>query len=90
MCLAIPARVIVIKASDMAVVEIGGVRREVSLALVDADIGDYVLLHAGIAITTMDQSEAEKTLALINGDESGGDRSDGNRSGGNRSSGDQP
>jgi len=65
MCLAIPARVVVIKASDMAVVEIAGVRRDVSLALVDAAIGDYVLLHAGIAITTLDRAEAEKTLALI-------------------------
>jgi len=65
MCLAIPARVVAIKVSDMAVVEIGGVRRDVSLALVDAGIGDYVLLHAGIALTTLDRAEAEKTLALI-------------------------
>jgi len=68
MCLAIPARVTAMKPSEMAIVEIAGVRREVSLALVDADIGDYVLLHAGIAITTVDRDEAEKTLALIGGE----------------------
>jgi hydrogenase expression/formation protein HypC len=67
MCLAIPAQVVEKMASDMAVVEIAGVRREASLALVDAGIGDYVLLHAGIAIAVMDQVEAEKTLALIQG-----------------------
>jgi hydrogenase expression/formation protein HypC len=67
MCLAIPARVVEKRASDIAVVEIAGVRREASLALVDAGIGDYVLLHAGIAITTLDRAEAEKTLALIQG-----------------------
>jgi hydrogenase expression/formation protein HypC len=69
MCLAIPTRVVEIKPHDMAVVEIAGVRREASLALVDAEIGDYVLLHAGIAIATVDQDEAEKTLNLIVGDD---------------------
>ncbi len=67
MCLAIPARVISLHDQSMATVELGGVRREASLALVDAGIGDYVLLHAGIAIAAMDQAEAEKTLALIQG-----------------------
>lgn len=67
MCLAIPARVISLHDESMATVELGGVRREALLALVDADIGDYVLLHAGIAIATMDCFEAEKTLALIQG-----------------------
>jgi hydrogenase expression/formation protein HypC len=67
MCLAIPAQVMKKMASDMAVVEIAGVRREASLALVDAGIGDYVLLHAGIAIAVMDRVEAEKTLVLIHG-----------------------
>jgi len=67
MCLAIPAKVVKKMASDMAVVELAGVRRKASLALVDAGIGDYVLLHAGIAIAAMDRVEAEKTLALIQG-----------------------
>jgi hydrogenase expression/formation protein HypC len=52
----------------MAVVEIAGIRREASLALVDAGIGDYVLLHAGIAIATIDRMEAEKTLAMMHGE----------------------
>lgn len=67
MCLAIPARVISMHDQSMATVELGGIRREASLALVDADIGDYVLLHAGIAIAAMDRVEAEKTLALLEG-----------------------
>ena len=67
MCLAIPARVISLHDESMATVELAGVRREASLALVDAGIGDYVLLHAGVAIAAMDRVEAEKTLALIQG-----------------------
>ncbi len=66
MCLAIPAQVIRLH-DEMATVEIAGIRREASLALVDAKVGDYVLLHAGIAITTLDRLEAEETLALIDG-----------------------
>lgn len=65
MCLAIPARVVEMHGEDMAVVEIEGVRREASLALVEADVGDYVILHVGIAIARLDEAEAEKTLAML-------------------------
>lgn len=65
MCLAIPARVAALHGETMATVEIGGVEREVSLALVDADVGDYVIVHVGIAISTLDEDEAMKTLALF-------------------------
>lgn len=64
MCLAIPAQVVVID-GDMATVEIGGVRREASLALVDAGIGDYVILHVGIAIAKLDEAEAAERLKLF-------------------------
>jgi len=65
MCLAIPARITTLHGETMATVEIGGVEREVSLALVDADVGDYVIVHVGIAISTLDENEAMKTLALF-------------------------
>lgn len=64
MCLAIPAQVVSIE-GDMATVEIGGVQREASLALVDADIGDYVILHVGIAIAKLDEAEAAERLKLF-------------------------
>jgi len=65
MCLAVPARIVELKANDMADVEIGGVQREASLALVDAVVGDYVILHAGIAISKLDELEAKERLKLF-------------------------
>lgn len=64
-CLAVPARIIEIGEHDMAMVEIGGVQRSVSLALVDAVVGDYVILHAGIAISKLDEEEARNRLTLF-------------------------
>lgn len=65
MCLAIPTRIIEIKGTN-AVVEFGGVRKEIGLQLVpDAEVGDYVLLHAGFAIQKMDEGEARETLKLL-------------------------
>lgn len=65
MCLAIPTRIIEIKGTN-AVVEFGGVRKEIGLQLVpDAKVGDYVLLHAGFAIQKMDEGEARETLKLL-------------------------
>ena len=65
MCLAVPARIVTIREHDMADVEIGGVQREASLALVDAEVGDYVILHAGIAISRLDETEAKARLQLF-------------------------
>jgi hydrogenase expression/formation protein HypC len=66
MCLAIPARVMSIE-GDKAQVDFGEkVLREVNVTLVDAKVGDYVLVHAGYAIQTMDQKEALETLSLWN------------------------
>lgn len=66
MCLAIPARVVELPAEEMAVVEVGGVRKEVSLALVeDVALGDYLIIHVGFALNKLDPEEAEKTLALF-------------------------
>lgn len=63
MCLAIPARVVALPSPDTAIVELSGVRKEVSLALVDGvGPGDYVIVHVGYALTRLDPDEAQKTL----------------------------
>ena len=75
MCLAIPAQVIKLMAEEMALVDVGGIHKEISLALVENIAeGDYVLLHVGYALNKIDQGEAEKTLALFRQmDKLGGD-----------------
>lgn len=67
MCLALPARIVSIdEASDMAIVALGEVKREVSLALVeDVAVNDYVLIHVGYALNKVSEEEAQKTLALF-------------------------
>ncbi len=63
MCLALPARVVELTADDSAIVELGGVRKQVSLALVEGiAVGDYVIVHVGFALTRLDPEEAEQTL----------------------------
>jgi hydrogenase expression/formation protein HypC len=63
MCLAIPARVVAIPEPQIALVDLSGVQKRVSLELVD-DVapGDYVIVHVGYALTKLDPDEAEKTL----------------------------
>ena len=64
MCLAIPAKVLEVK-GDLAKVDFGqGVAREVNVMLVDAHVGEYVLVHAGYAIQTLDQKAAEESLKI--------------------------
>jgi len=66
MCLAIPAKVVNIS-GDGARVDFGeGVLREVNVMLVDAKVGDYVLVHAGYAIQVLSEEEALETLRLWN------------------------
>jgi hydrogenase expression/formation protein HypC len=67
MCLAVPAKIVEVDATtDMAVVELDGIRKEVSTVLIEhAMVGDYVLIHVGFALERIDQVEAEKTLALF-------------------------
>lgn len=65
MCLAVPMLVREIRGTQ-AEVEVGGVGRTVSLLLTpDAKVGDYVLVHTGFAIGTIDESEAKITLELL-------------------------
>lgn len=66
MCLAIPAKLIELKTADQAVVDLGGIRKEISVALVPGvAVGDYVIVHVGHAIGQIDPVEAERTLALF-------------------------
>ncbi|MCK4222998.1 HypC/HybG/HupF family hydrogenase formation chaperone [Candidatus Bathyarchaeota archaeon] len=66
MCLAIPARVVEIQ-DNIAKVDFGeGVLREVNVALVEAKIDEYVLVHAGYAIQVVDREDAAETLRLWN------------------------
>ena len=66
MCLALPARVVERIDDDTAVVDMGGVRKRVSVALVpEARVGDYVIVHVGHAIGMLDEAEAQASLALF-------------------------
>ena len=66
MCLAVPARVVVVLEDGTALVELGGVRKTVSVVLTpEAVAGDYVVVHVGYAIGVLDAAEAERTLALF-------------------------
>ena len=66
MCLAIPARIVTRLGGDDAIVDLGGVQKSVSLALVpDAAVGEYVIVHVGYALSRLDPVEAARTLALF-------------------------
>jgi hydrogenase expression/formation protein HypC len=66
MCVAIPSKVVQLE-GDVATVELGGNRSTARIDLIDEDvkIGDYVLVHAGFAINTVDEEYAEETLAML-------------------------
>jgi hydrogenase expression/formation protein HypC len=70
MCLAIPGKIVEIvdAENDIAKVEVGGVRRNINIGMLDKDdahIGDYVLIHVGFAMSKIDEKEAEETLRLL-------------------------
>ncbi len=67
MCLAIPAKVERIDAAaEMATVSLDGVRKEISLVLVeDVEVGDYVLVHVGYALNKVSPEEAQHTLRMF-------------------------
>jgi hydrogenase expression/formation protein HypC len=65
MCLAIPSKIVEIEDS-MGTVDIGGVKRKASFALLeDAKVGDYVIIHAGFAIHKIDEAEAMEALKTL-------------------------
>ena len=66
MCLAIPGKILEMSADAKAKVDFGGVIREVNLSLIEKPkVGEYVIVHAGYAIQTLDAAEAEETLELF-------------------------
>jgi hydrogenase expression/formation protein HypC len=72
MCLGIPGRVVELRDREagLALVDVSGVRREISVALVDEpaapiETGDWVLVHVGFALARIDEEQARETLALL-------------------------
>lgn len=66
MCLAIPALVVALHDNAQAVVDLGGIRKEISVTLVaDVQVGDYVVVHVGHAIGLIEPEEAVRTLAMF-------------------------
>ncbi len=66
MCLAVPGKIVELKEGDplfrLGMVDFGGVTREVNLSCVpEAGVGDYVIVHVGIALSRMEEGEALKT-----------------------------
>jgi hydrogenase expression/formation protein HypC len=64
MCLGIPA-LVKERSGDIGKVDFGGTAREVNLSLVDAKVGEYVIVHAGFAIQVMEEKHALETLELF-------------------------
>lgn len=66
MCLAMPACVVQLLDTERAVVNVGGVQKVISTVLVDGvNVGDYIIIHVGYALTKLDELEAQKTLQLF-------------------------
>lgn len=65
MCLAVPSKITRIE-NEMATIDVDGVQRQASLLLLeDAEVGDYVIVHAGFAIKKLDEAAALETLRLL-------------------------
>jgi hydrogenase expression/formation protein HypC len=70
MCLAVPGKIIEIRGEDpidrMGIVDFGGVTKDINLSFVsEARIGDYVLVHAGFALNTIDEAEAKRVFEYL-------------------------
>lgn len=73
MCLAIPGKILALEDAGEGVFQIGkvsfgGITKKINLSLVpEAQIGEYVLVHVGVAVSIIDEEEAEKTMAFLEG-----------------------
>jgi hydrogenase expression/formation protein HypC len=67
MCIGFPGKILSIDQTNLAVIDIGGIRREVSLDIMDepVGVGDYVIAHAGFAIHRVDEARARDSLELL-------------------------
>jgi len=65
-CLAIPSKIIRIDENGLGTVDVDGVKREVSLLMIDKpEIGDYVIMHAGFALHKIDETVAMESLQIL-------------------------
>lgn len=66
MCLALPAQITQLLENERAIVNLGGITKEISVALLnEVAEGDYVIIHVGYALTRLDETEARKTLQVF-------------------------
>lgn len=66
MCLAMPVQIVKLLSGRQAIVNLGGIEKEISTSLLDGvAVGDYVILHVGYALTKLDEKEAQRTLQLF-------------------------
>jgi hydrogenase expression/formation protein HypC len=70
MCLAVPGKLVQVEGDDptwrSGKVDFGGILKEVNLGCVpDAEVGDYVLVHVGLAISKVDEEEAQKVFQYL-------------------------
>ena len=65
MCLAVPMKVVEMQSDRMGVCDLDGIRHDVDLSLVNAGLGEYVIVHAGFAIEKLNQAEADARIALF-------------------------
>lgn len=66
MCLAVPVLIVELLENEEAIVDMGGVRKNISTALLDGvAVGEYVILHVGYALSRINPEEAKKTLRLM-------------------------
>lgn len=66
MCLAVPAKIIEESGEDAKVDFGGGTLKNINVSLVEAKVGDYVIVHAGFAIQVLDLKTAQETLKMLN------------------------
>ncbi|ANH13834.1 TPA: HypC/HybG/HupF family hydrogenase formation chaperone [Legionella pneumophila] len=66
MCLALPVQIDQVLEDNKAIVNLGGITKEISTVLLEqVSEGEYVIIHAGFALTKLDEREANKTLSLF-------------------------
>lgn len=69
MCLAIPGKVIKIEKTntgETATIDYNGLKKKANISLINPQIGDYVLVHAGFAIEIIDKEKAERSISTWN------------------------
>ena len=65
MCLATPGKIVEIINSETAAVDFNGLKRNVNISLVSANVNDYVVVHAGFAIGILNQQDAQEINSLL-------------------------